>query len=362
MKKKKKIEEQEQNLQYEEDMAELPPPDIVAFNELRSCADLYRMVESGNLEIQPEFQRDVIWKLPDQTRFIDSLVKALPIPSMCFSLDYKTRKWQVIDGLQRMATIKNFLSGEMQSLSRLDDIDQKLSGKEVKLFHDKESKLYSYLERVENLTLPITVLRCDYSKENHKRYLFMIFHRLNTGGTKLNNQEIRNCIYSGSFNDLIKELDQNDFWRKINKMKPNESYRFTKQEIILRMFALQDNLKNYKGRLASFLNKYMDDHQTEDKRFLNRKKIIFEQTVKILYQDVFSEDPPKITVTVLEALLVGISKNLKILEVMSTQSIKTRYQQLLSHEEFSDERLSEGLSGKARVIGRLAAAIDIFGD
>ena len=59
---------------------------------------------------------------------------------------------------------------------------------------------------MENLSLPITVLRCDYQKKNHAEYMFTIFHRLNTGGTKLNNQEIRNCIYSGSFNDFLKEM------------------------------------------------------------------------------------------------------------------------------------------------------------
>lgn len=66
---------------YENDHAELPPSDIVAYNELRSCADLFRMHQQKILEIQPEFQRDIVWKGPDQTRFIDSLIKQLPIPA-----------------------------------------------------------------------------------------------------------------------------------------------------------------------------------------------------------------------------------------------------------------------------------------
>ena len=72
----------------EEDFSEVPPADIIAYNELRSCADLFRMHEQGILEIQPEFQRDIVWKGPDQTRFIDSLIKHLPIPSMFFSLHH----------------------------------------------------------------------------------------------------------------------------------------------------------------------------------------------------------------------------------------------------------------------------------
>ena len=77
----------------EDDSAEIPPTDIVAYNELRSCADLHRMYEQGILEIQPDFQRDIVWKGPDQTRFIDSLIKQLPIPSMCFALDHKAQRW-----------------------------------------------------------------------------------------------------------------------------------------------------------------------------------------------------------------------------------------------------------------------------
>ncbi len=77
---------------YEEDRDQpIPPNDVVAYNELRSCADLYRMFATGKLEIQPDFQREVVWKNDEQSRFIDSLVKQLPIPSMCFSLDYNTQ-------------------------------------------------------------------------------------------------------------------------------------------------------------------------------------------------------------------------------------------------------------------------------
>ena len=65
----------------------VPPADIVSYNELRSCADLFRLFDTEKLEIQPDFQREVVWKPNDQSRFIDSLVKQLPIPSMCFSLD-----------------------------------------------------------------------------------------------------------------------------------------------------------------------------------------------------------------------------------------------------------------------------------
>jgi uncharacterized protein with ParB-like and HNH nuclease domain len=191
------------------------------------------------LEIQPEFQRDIVWKGPDQTRFIDSLIKQLPIPSMCFALDHKAQKWIVIDGLQRISTIVKFLEGGDWKLSQLEDIEREIAGKSVAAIKTSTGPLHQYYTRVENLSVPITVLRCDFKKKAHMEYLFTIFHRLNTGGMKLNNQEIRNCIYGGALNNLLKELDEYPHWRRINKMKPGKTYRFTKQDIMLRFLHLK---------------------------------------------------------------------------------------------------------------------------
>src|SRR5579862_5699026 len=151
---------------YENDHAEVPPSDIVAYNELRSCADLFRMKAQGILEIQPEFQRDIVWKGPDQTRFIDSLIKSLPIPSMCFALDHKAQRWIVIDGLQRISTIVRFLEGGDWTLSRLDDVDQGLAGESAAAIKTSSGTLHQYYTRVENLSVPVTVLRCDFKKKS----------------------------------------------------------------------------------------------------------------------------------------------------------------------------------------------------
>ena len=358
----KKLTEVEEETFQEDDTNELPPPDVIAYNELRSCADLFRMHTQGILEIQPEFQREEdVWKATARTRFIDSLIKGLPIPSMCFSLDSTTRKWAVIDGLQRMATIIRFLSGEKWTLSELEDIDPKISGQHVPEFADKKSKLHSYYTRIENLTLPITVLRCDYSKETHREYLFTIFHRLNTGGMKLNNQEIRNCIFSGQFNDLLKELDKNSAWRKINRMKKDISHRFTKQELILRFFAFHDKHREYKGKLAKFLNEYMNENRNQGKRFLDAKKELFNRTVDVIYKKVFEgKIPKKLSISVLEAMLVGVALNLDFLDSQPDGKVQAMHEKLLKHRAFSEQELVEGLARKEKVTERMSTSIKIF--
>ncbi|MFC1935558.1 DUF262 domain-containing protein [Chloroflexota bacterium] len=345
----------------ESDSFELPPSDIVAYNELRSCADLFRMQREGILDIHPGFQREIVWPLPAQTRFIDSLVKQLPIPSMCFSLDYKAQKWQVIDGLQRMWSIIQFLSGERWRLSRLEDVDPALSGQWVPNFLDRNSNLYQYYTRIENLTLPITVIRCDYSKNSHMNYLFTIFHRLNRGAITLNNQEIRNCIFSGPFNDFLKEMDQNEDWLKVTGRTASTGDRYRGQELILRFLAFHDNYKGYGGRLASFLNDYMKAHREPDEEFLNGKRDIFTRTVRIVYNSVFGgrvHERPGISA--LEAALVGVSLNLADLERRTNTQIRELYETLLRSEEFSEDRLREGLSGRPRVLGRMSTAERVF--
>jgi hypothetical protein len=346
----------------ENDNAEVPPSDIVAYNELRSCADLFRMKEQGILDIQPEFQRDIVWKGPDQTRFIDSLIKSLPIPSMCLALDHRAQRWIVIDGLQRIHTIVRFLEGGDWTLSSLEDIDPGLAGVSAAAIKTSTGVLHHYYTRVENLSVPVTVLRCDFRKKSHMEYLFTIFHRLNTGGMKLNNQEIRNCIYGGTLNNLLKELDQYPKWRKLNKMRGNLSYRFTKQEIILRFFAFHDRTSGYEGHLAKFLNSYMHDNRDATALFLEHKRNLFKKTVDCIWDEILNGvSPPRLPVTLLEALLVGVSKNIDTISADSATTLRARFRQLTSHEEFSEAALREGLSKRPRVTARLATAARIFG-
>ncbi len=345
----------------EDDSAELPPPDIVAYNELRSCADLFRMYSQGILQAQPDFQRDIVWRGPDQTRFVDSLVKQLPIPSMCFALDHRAQKWIVIDGLQRIATIVRFLEGGDWRLSKLDDIDPDIAGKSVAAIKTSSSSLHQYYTRVENLSIPITVLRCDFRKRSHMEYLFTIFHRLNTGGMKLNNQEIRNCIYGGSLNDLLRELDKSKAWRRINRMNEGDLYRFTKQEIILRFFAFSDGYKQYTGHLAKFLNSYMHEHQYASSDWIAAKRRSFLDATQFINERIFDRTvPTKLSITLLESLLVGVGLNLPGILQIDASEAKSRWRNLRVHEDFSDQAIREGLSKKARVVERLETAASVF--
>tara|TARA_R110002073_G_scaffold118918_5_gene259210 strand:+ start:130256 stop:131359 length:1104 start_codon:yes stop_codon:yes gene_type:complete len=343
---------------YDEDSGfQVPPKDIISFNELRSCADLYRMYDTKQLEIDPDFQRDKVWSKAASTRFIDSLMKQLPIPSMCISLDYKTNKRLVIDGLQRMWSIIQFLDDSNWKLSDLEDIDPKISGLRVEDIQNKYPSLYSV---VENVTIPVTVIRCDYDKKDHMEYLFTIFHRLNSGGYKLSNQEIRNCIYSGVLNNSIKLVEGKDLYRNLLGLEEGKTYRFAYQELVLRVYAFADKYKEYKGNLSKFLNEYMDDYQ-DDVEMAESKAKLFLRTVKLVSERVADGKTfSRLSKSAIEAILVGAMVNVEMLENESSDKTKRRFIELLKTNEFSAESLKNALTSRSKQIARIEQSVLIF--
>lgn len=336
----------------------VPPTDIFAFNESRSCADLKRMYDKKQIDISPDFQRGQVWNLPSKARFLDSLLKNLPIPSMCISLDMSSQKRVVIDGLQRISTIVEFLDAvendEDLVLSSLDDIDDRLSGKSIKQIKEYSPDVISFIE---NVSIPVTVLRCDLSKENHMEYIFTIFHRLNTGGTKLNNQEIRNCIFNGNFNDILFECSYQKS-KELESLLGKKNSRFTFEEFILRFFAFQDKLNNYNGKLTSFLNEYMRENRKLSEDKITDKRDLFTKTVDVFYSKITKEK--NFSRVILEALLYGVGRNLEKSSSMSKEDFNSLCQEILNSTAFQSSELQGGLMQQNKVKARLNIADDIF--
>lgn len=352
----KELEERTNEEDNDATNAVVPPPDIVAFTEQRSCADIYRMYEKKQLDINPDFQRGEVWTNRAQTLFIDSLMKQLPIPSMCISLDIKTQKRLVIDGLQRITTIVKFLDETKDwRLAKTSDVDKRISDKKVSEIKNNDNELY---DRIENVTIPVTVIRCDYSNKNHMEYLFQIFYRLNAGGNKLYNQEIRNCIYQGPFNNLLKDLARSEQWLSfvnITKEKVDKS-RFGNEERILRFFTFYNDYSNYNGKLASFLNDYMGRHLDISDVEKDKYHSIFISTLNIANK---LKNKPE-SKNVADAILVGIATNRNKLASKDSEVFNALYSQIMELPEFSSIELKEGLGSTDKVKNRIEKSIEYF--
>jgi hypothetical protein len=187
--------------------------------------------------------------------------------------------------------------------------------------------------------------------------LFTIFHRLNSGGIKLNNQEIRNCIYSGSTNDLLKKISKSDIVIKAI----GEKTRFANEELFLRFFAFNDDLNSYSGKLSTYLNTYMHTRRNTEEQDIQSKLSFAEQTVELIFTKIFDKKAiKKISKTTLEGLLYGVSQNLVHLKALDEQDVKTLYQDFIKLNEFSLENLKEGLAQKDKLINRLIASKNVF--
>lgn len=357
---KKAEDEYRHTLEEAEGAEPVPPVDIVSYNELRSCADLFRLFKTNKLEIQPDFQREIVWKPNDQSRFIDSLVKQLPIPSMCFSLDYKTQSWKVIDGLQRMSSIIAFLSDSPWRLKSLEDIHPLLRGtRNIDLKHgdNAQHRLYT---TVQDVSIPITVLRCDYSQPTHMQYLFTIFHRLNSGGVRLNNQEIRNCIYTGSFNTSLKNFDStNPDWIKVKRRIWGSPGRFRSVELLLRALAFTENWANYDGNLAKFLNRFMHDRVALEDEHICQIENRLAAASSLALHALGGEDRGKISMTFIEATLVGILSNLNRVSDASKEDLESMFINMMREPSFS-EAARYAIASEGNVKTRLETAINVF--
>lgn len=339
----------------------IPPQDIFAFNELRSCADLKRMHDKNQLDLTPDFQRKEVWKMAEKTRFLDSLLKNLPIPSMCINQDINTNKRIVIDGLQRISTIVAFLKAcENQDkefkLTKLEDIDQRLSGKTAKEICEQHPEI---IEFIENVTIPVTVLRSDSSKTGHMEYIFTIFHRLNTGGTRLSAQEIRNCIFSGNFNQLLSESAEK-FENELSVLFGKGNNRLKHEEFLLRFFAFSERFDKYQEPLTVFLNSYMKEKRNLDNAELLQKQELIEQVLLIFSKYLVNIVDKDISKTIGEAILYGIGKNIHTIQDKDELFFKKAYQDMLSGGAFREENVRFSTTRIAKLQERFQASEQAF--
>lgn len=346
---------EEEELENEEYSYAIPPQNIYSYTETRSCYDIVRMLSDNDLSRTPDFQREDVWELPQKTRFIDSLLKKLPIPSMCFSVDAND-SYIAIDGKQRTGVIFDFLSKNNldYKLSDLEDVDPRISGKTLKEIHENNPEVF---KAVGNLSIPINVIKCDYTRKDNLTYIYRIFQRLNTGGLKLNNQEIRNCVYRGNFIELINDCNKNTNWCNWVEKLANDK-RMKGPERILLFLCMHYKLEHYENKLSVFMSDFLAEHQNENDSWLAKQKKLFLNTINIASK-IKLDSARNVYV---DAILYGISKNINNCKDKSDVELQNLYTTLMSDIAFVPDKLKAGTSNKAQLLERYNAARRIFGE
>ncbi len=234
-----------------------------------SVKELVSMINDDIINISPEYQRKFRWDDERQSMLIESIFLGIPVPSL-FMATNQNATWEVIDGLQRLCTIIRFVA-ELDSNARkkvgkydylrLKDLD-KLTQMNGKTIEDLPQSL-----KLDFLLKPIKVVTLSDKSDFQVR--FDLFQRLNTGGITLTDQEIRNCVYKGPFNNFIKRLSLDDRFRRLTKKPQKASEDGTYEELVLRFFAYLFKRDLFEHNVKDFLNKYMDWAMTnyEERRY-----------------------------------------------------------------------------------------------
>ena len=226
---------------------------------------LHGKYKRGRLVIQPDFQRQYVWDSIRASRLIESAILAIPIPVIYISQEQDNREY-VIDGQQRLTSFFSYMDGAFP-----DGADFKLTG--LKVYRELNGKKYNDLEPdLQDVVRYFKIRTITFKKESDQGLKFEIFERLNTGSVSLNDQELRNCIYRGRFNALLKELSTDpDFTFLLGLKRPDR--RMKDIELVLRFSAFYHaTYLNYKPPMKNFLNleaeKYrnIDDHAAQELR------------------------------------------------------------------------------------------------
>lgn len=217
------------------------------------------------LKLDPEFQRKYKWDKEGwerASRFIESCLMRIPLPA-CYFAERDDGSHLVIDGVQRLTTIEKFFNDDfaLEGMTAFSELEGK-----------KFSQLGQYRSELEATTIRCIILR----KENQPALVQEIFSRLNQGAVKLSDQEIRHAIYPGPLNNLLLELSKKpDISKFGNTVKDSRE----SEELVLRFFALQENLVNYEGRLSRFLDSYMRNNANLPESKVKAFKILFNKTL-----------------------------------------------------------------------------------
>ena len=224
----------------------------------------------------PEYQREFVWDVKHQSRFIESLILGLPVPFF-FAAEIKdTGRLEIVDGSQRIRTMAAFLTNKFK-LCGLEKLTE-LNGKTFEQLPASRQRMFK------NMPLRMVVLSADASEDTRKE----MFDRINTSSVALLSMETRRGIYRGKFMDFITELAKDEEFKKLCPL-PKYMEKRREEELILRFFAFGDTFPSFNQVENKGVSKYLDSYlqeknETVTQQEMETKRNNFYQMVKFVAQ------------------------------------------------------------------------------
>lgn len=212
-----------------------------------------QLIDKRTINLAPKYQRRFRWDNKRKSKLIESFLMNVPIPPIFLNED-DFGEYSVIDGKQRLSSISEFLLG-------------KLILSDLEIFKDLNGLNYFDLPREfqNSLKIRATIRAIIILRQSDKEIKYEVFQRLNTGGVRLNAQEIRNSAFPGTLNDQIVDLSEGRNFHALLGVKSKTKSRLYQEmkdaELVLRFVSLKDSWANYSGGLKKILDSYMDNNK-----------------------------------------------------------------------------------------------------
>lgn len=335
-----------------------------------SIGELANLYRDGEIDIHPEFQRFFRWTLEQKTRLIESLLLGIPIPPI-FVAQRTDGVWDVVDGVQRLSTIFQFMgllkdeSGQTQSLLELEATKYLPSLRGMKWEDEDTAKAFTASQRlfIKRAKLDMSIVL----RESDDISKYELFQRLNTGGTPLSDQEVRNCILVMVNPDMFRWLQalakDANFVEcvAITDRAMEERYDM---ELVLRFLVFrtisETSIRNI-GDLGEFLTNRMVDMAQPNALNLAEEEAAFKKTFEILVREAEADafrryDTSKrqfvggFLISAFEVVAIGVGHHhQEIAGAYPAMHITQKIQDLWENQEFIRQAISSGVRASSRI-------------
>lgn len=344
-----------------------------------SIGELVNMYEQQELIIHPEYQRLFRWTDTQKTALIESILLGIPIPPI-FVAEDENGIWEVVDGLQRLSTLVSFF-GKLKSDNAVneynafdeDNDDVEIINTNNKWCLEKGDILKSlegfnvdslplkYVLNIKRSSLRVEILR-GQSRVTMK---YELFKRLNSNGTKLTAQEIRNAIYRGldsSVNKLVEKLSKNPAFVSLTSLTKQKKKELYDQELVLRFMAFYDKNTEINNNTAKILDDFMERSVNDSQFDCSMYENIFNKTIILLEElndtFVFKNANNAFVPAYFEAIMLGVANNIEAYS-NDTVLLSNKIKELKESQEFK-QYMGSASNSKKRIERRLEIALSIF--
>jgi len=307
----------------------------------------------GKLNLSPEYQRDYVYTQDQASKLIESALMNIPLP-IIYLCEEEDGNYSVIDGQQRITSFIRFMRNEY-ALSKLS-VFEELNGKFYKDLSD------DLQDRIDNTVFITITIEADSAEAKYD-----IFERLNRGAVTLKEQELRNCVFRGTYNSMINEIADTN--KNVKRMFKAENKRMWYQEYVLRFFALR-NFMQYRPGMKSWLNKYMKTHQNDESAIPGDKEQ-FTKTISIVNQ-VLGDDAfatidydkkialNKFSATFYDSIMVAFAQFDKTKLISKADAIKAAIDNIKINDDEYHDACYAATGSRDRVIKRILKIYNII--